>query len=212
MDKKTDKINSNKISNKPENIDVVNFRGFCNNSEAIVGQIIEKIISFVISEANKNHINREIPKECWNFMTKIINSYLNLEFISKDRDDLAQSNLVNSINKSIQHSERNMLFRDREISIANLGPIEKESDTIDNKYNKKEFDLNRLNTLESAQESEENFDNLPFETSRIDNQNNLNLIYADNINKTASFNHHLEIYFNNKYCGKNSWLMVEEPV
>lgn len=63
-------------------------RGFSNLSEQIANFMIEKIISLTLTEVARNETNRQIPKKCFLYMSNMIKSFLKLEFLPHDRDDL----------------------------------------------------------------------------------------------------------------------------
>jgi hypothetical protein len=99
---------------------VQNRRDFSTNSEAIVKDIIEKILSYTITEAFQYEIERKIPGKCWNYMHKLLDDFIHLEFIPHDRDDMNLKNdffddifqekkifSKNSLEKVAENSEEN---------------------------------------------------------------------------------------------------------
>jgi len=78
----TKEINIDNIKNK-----------FLNEADIIVNEIIEKIISFSISTDFRKNIEKNIPDSCFNFLRSAIDSYLNLNFISFDKEESNSKNL-----------------------------------------------------------------------------------------------------------------------
>ena len=77
----TKEINIDNIKNK-----------FLNEADIIVNEIIEKIISFSISTDFGKNIEKNIPDSCFNFLRSAIDSYLNLNFISFDKEESNSKN------------------------------------------------------------------------------------------------------------------------
>ena len=100
--KKTSRKYHKKSTNEPETIPEIIPNKFLNEADVIVNEIIEKIISLSISTNFNNNIEKNIPKTCFDYLRNTIDSYLNLNFISHDKED------INSNNDSII-SEQNQI-------------------------------------------------------------------------------------------------------
>ena len=70
-----------KISNK-----------FLNEANTVVNELIEKIISLSISTNFNNKIEKSIPSTCFDFLKNTVDSYLSLNFISYDKEEINTNN------------------------------------------------------------------------------------------------------------------------
>lgn len=62
--------------------------------------IIDKLISYSITDAQNNRVEQQIPFKCWDFTKKIFDNFIKLEFMPIDRDDIYMSNeLINLVSK-----------------------------------------------------------------------------------------------------------------
>ena len=61
---------------------------FLKESEIIINQIIEKIISFVITFSTRNKIEHLLPNYCFEELKQSIEILTNLDFLTHDKDDL----------------------------------------------------------------------------------------------------------------------------
>src|SRR4051812_22313225 len=81
-------MNTNRKQFVPDRPYIAENRNFTNHSEAIAQFIIEKLISYSISEAYRREVEGKIPTHCWSFMHQILDNFVKLEFIAHDRDDI----------------------------------------------------------------------------------------------------------------------------
>ncbi len=65
---------------------------FTNHSEIIAKYIIEKLISYTITNYDRNVIDQKIPNHCFEFFHRIFNDALQAEYIAYDRDDIKLKN------------------------------------------------------------------------------------------------------------------------
>ena len=101
------KLPSNKNSMKntkinviePETIPEIIPNKFLNEANIIVNDIIEKIISLSITRNIKIKIEKQIPSSCFDFLRNAIDSYLSLNFIFHDKEE------INSLNSFEQKKE-----------------------------------------------------------------------------------------------------------
>ena len=63
-------------------------------SEIVVNSILEKIISFVISNINTNIIEKKIVNFCFSEMKHKLDTIIGLQFIKHDKDDLIQKKFI----------------------------------------------------------------------------------------------------------------------
>ena len=78
---------------------------FLNESSIIVNDIIEKIISLVISSNFNNNVEKKLSFSCYNFIKSTINTYLSSSFITHDKDETYQNSFINTKNELIQEIE-----------------------------------------------------------------------------------------------------------
>ena len=111
------KLNSFTQSQIPENIN----NKFINESSTIVNDIIEKIISLVISSNFTHNIEKNLSLSCIEFVTNTLNSYLSTNFITHDKDEMGQNSFLNSKSGIIQEIEP--ISKKNEISILDSSNI-----------------------------------------------------------------------------------------
>ena len=122
MKKKVSRKNTRTNTKLMETIPEVISNKFLNEADIVVNEIIEKIISLSISLNFSNNINKNIPQSCFDFLRSTIDSYLNLNFISHDKEEINNSNNLSII------SEKN------DINIfQGIDPILKEENNDSNK-------------------------------------------------------------------------------
>ena len=131
MKKKNSRKNTRSNLNELETIPLIVHNKFLNEADIIVNELIEKIISYSISTTFNNNIERNIPQSCFDFLRNIIDSYLNLNFISHDKEE------TNSTNSSIISEQNGINI------FQGIDPILK----VDNKENKK---INNLSSTEPS--------------------------------------------------------------
>ena len=100
-------INSN--NNIPPSEAIYN--KFLNESNIIANEIIEKIISLVISSNFNNNIEKQISSSCFNFIKDTIDSYISSAFISHDKDE--------TYHESFAHVKDELIPEIEPISIKN---------------------------------------------------------------------------------------------
>ena len=156
---------------------------FTNHSEAIVNYMIEKLISLSISGERKNEINRQIPTQCWEFIHGMLNNYVMLDYISKDRDDynltsegqdmmylpvLENTTNVLGSNLTMTSKEKGVsLSKDKKISPSRIRHAD---------LNFKAFDLGTQNyhSLDSIEENESERNDLHYNEQNISDNNKSN--------------------------------------
>ena len=100
-------INSNNNIPTPEEI----YNKFLNESNIIVNEILEKIISLVISSNFNNNIEKKISSSCFNYIKDTIDSYISSAFISHDKDE--------TYHESFAHVKDELIPEIEPISIKN---------------------------------------------------------------------------------------------
>lgn len=90
---------------------------FLNESESIVKQIIEKIISLVITEVEKKKVENRIPDFCFIDMRATLEMVTGLDLITYDKDDLDQKQGLSFLNiksekgNSIHFPDEDSIFK-----------------------------------------------------------------------------------------------------
>ena len=67
---------------------------FLNESSTVVNEIIEKIISLVISTNFNNNIEKQIYSSCFDYIKDTIDAYISTAFIPHDKDETYQESFV----------------------------------------------------------------------------------------------------------------------
>ena len=88
---------------------------FLNESDIVVNEIIEKLISLAISTNFTNNINNKLSSSCYEFIKLTLDNYLSSNFIYHDIDETYQNSFNNSKSQLIPETEH--------ISIINELPI-----------------------------------------------------------------------------------------
>ena len=82
---------------------------FYNESELVSHYIIEKLISYVISELFKKEVERKISEYCYNDLLDILNDIKEVEFMEHDKDDLIKKHsLLDQISKTPKHNKNKL--------------------------------------------------------------------------------------------------------
>ena len=82
---------------------------FYNESELVSHYIIEKLISYVISELFKKEVERKISEYCYNDLLDILNDIKEVEFMKHDKDDLIKKHsLLDQISKTPKHNKNKL--------------------------------------------------------------------------------------------------------
>ena len=100
-------INSSNNIPTPDEI----YNKFLNESNIIVNEILEKIISLVISSNFNNNIEKQISSSCFNYIKDTIDSYISSAFISHDKDE--------TYHESFAHVKDELIPEIEPISIKN---------------------------------------------------------------------------------------------
>ena len=142
-----DKSNNNKIKNAnniiPEHPQIYK-PNFSTESETISRFIIEKLISFSITEYIKNKVNKILPEYCFNQIFQSLDIVTHLDFISYDKDDFPfkPKNFLKKMKSSKNLNKRIKLDLPNELEeIYN-------SEIIRNYRFDKEYDPNVQNSLD----------------------------------------------------------------
>jgi hypothetical protein len=160
------------------------YKEFYNHSETIAKDIIEKMISYTISISYQNDIERKVPEKCWNYMQKILDDFIHLEYICHDRDDyklhLESKKFLNFSHKSIKNTNR--------LESEIFGFREKDNFAL----------LNEFDTLENIENGDNNVMDFGEGKSRMRDG------FENDIEKN--------LFFDNEYQGINEWSALSEPV
>jgi len=192
------------------------FRDYSNYSEAIATYMVDKIISFAVSETFVRRVDNEIPNYCWEFTNKMITNYIRLEFIPVDRDDYNLSKEI-KIDRIIPNLESKLsIFK----ANSNLTPKDnkKPSGKIKQSDLLKNFDSQNYQSLDSMEENNieiyNNENNTSIQNKSNPHQNNdfedEKILTAQQASLT-NINNSI-IYFDNKLHGLNDWSLIEQPV
>lgn len=186
--------------------------------------IIDKLISYSITDAQNNRVEQQIPFKCWDFTKKIFDNFIKLEFMPIDRDDIYMSNeLINLVSKESKAIEPlvNTTPKDLQGLSSNKFGIEFNKPTINIKYSDMNLKVSNKENIQSLDSINENGtdtqmsiigdENLP---EKILKQNNLNKIQSyigkDSNNWNIIFPN--QIFYDNKLYGTNIWSFIEQPV
>jgi hypothetical protein len=107
-------VNSN-IMDEQNTIQETIRNKFLNESDIVVNEIIEKLISLAISSNFTNNINNQLSSSCYEFIKLTLDNYLSSNFIYHDIDETYQNSFNNSKSQLIPETEH--------ISIINELPI-----------------------------------------------------------------------------------------
>jgi len=185
-----DNFNYIKAKTNHVNLEGANYfnREFHNHSETVAKEIIEKLISYTISISYQNDIEKKVPEKCWNYMQKILDDFIHLEYICRDRDDFSlnvESKKVPSIEDNFsQNSGKNMHRLESEMF---KGLREKDNFAL----------LNEIDTFENIDGGDNNIMDFGMKYRIKDG-------FENEIDKN--------IFFDNQYQGVNEWSILPEPV
>ena len=124
---KRDSVSPNSNINIPL-IETINNK-FLNESNIIVNEIIEKIISLVISTNFNKNVENQINLSCFDYIKDTIDAYLSSTFIPHDKDETYQESFVHVKDELIPEIE----------------PI-----TIKNEYSNIDFNINNNNSYSQS--------------------------------------------------------------
>jgi len=102
---KDKKDKNNKNINNPIEIPEIIQNKFLNDSSIVVNEIIEKIISLVISTNFNEKVEKLITSSCYDFVKDTIDSYISETFISHDKDETSQESFMHTKNELIPSIE-----------------------------------------------------------------------------------------------------------
>jgi hypothetical protein len=159
--------------------------------------IIEKLISYSITEAQNNRVEEQIPLKCWDFMKKMMDSYVKLEFMPIDRDDFSMNKearllLSKESNKALGLGQFvNTIPKDREGSSNTKFMMEFNKPSSSLRFSDLNFKgftegSNNLQSLDSINES-------------ATEAQNLNFIEKDGDKITPMYKKGQEINYNQKF-------------
>ena len=104
-----------------------------NNSEIIVNNIINKIISLTISNSLKKRTDNEIPNNCYEFVRETLNNFLIPYYIFYDKDETRNEN-KNETNKSIFKSDIEIIDKELINNENNINKTGDETDIFENYF------------------------------------------------------------------------------
>jgi hypothetical protein len=161
-----------------------NPREFQNHSETVVKDLIEKFISYTVTISYQNEIEKMVPDKCWNYMQKILDNFIHLEFMSHDRDDI-NLKIEKKFTEDINHGKLSKQFL--------------RSDSAISKNFKERENFGILNEIDT-------FENIDPVENILEYENLKTLIGA------GFFENERNLFFDNKFEGINQWFAVPEPV
>ena len=92
---------------------------FLNEANTVVNELIEKIISLSISTNFNSKIESNIPSACFDYLRNTVDSYLSLNFISHDKEEINKNNF-------------SLISKNNQDIIANIEPILNEDNIKNN--------------------------------------------------------------------------------
>ena len=190
-----------------ENIPTIIFNKFSNDANIIVNELIEKIISLSISKNFNKKIENSIPSSCFDFLCNAVDSYLSLNFISYDKEEINDNNKIKEekfnenniegIEPILNNNKLNIIEPnfEEQIFFNNYNRGENNWDLMDeplsNKYDRyattlvkfKEIDKEKNNKYnkEILEEIDEEYENITTNENKNNNNNkNINEIMIRN--------------------------------
>lgn len=211
--KKNSRINTRLSIAETENIPTIIFNKFSNEANIIVNELIEKIISLSISKNFNKKIENSIPSSCFDFLCNAVDSYLSLNFISYDKEEINDNNkikeekfnenIIEGIEPILNNNKLNIIepnFEER-MFFNNYNRGENNWDLMDeplsNKYDRyattlvkfKEIDKEKNNKYnkEILEEIDEEYENITTNENKNNNNNkNINEIMIRNERKEGT--------------------------
>ena len=211
--KKNSKKNSRLSIAETENIPTIIFNKFSNEANIIVNELIEKIISLSISKNFNKKIENSIPSSCFDFLCNAVDSYLSLNFISYDKEEINDNNKIKEekfnenniegIEPILNNNKLNIIEPnfEEQIFFNNYNRGENNWDLMDeplsNKYDRyattlvkfKEIDKEKNNKYnkEILEEIDEEYENITTNENKNNNNNkNINEIMIRNERKEGT--------------------------
>ena len=205
--KKNSRINTRLSIAETENIPTIIFNKFSNDANIIVNELIEKIISLSISKNFNKKIENSIPSSCFDFLCNAVDSYLSLNFISYDKEEINDNNKIKEekfnenniegIEPILNNNKLNIIEPnfEEQIFFNNYNRGENNWDLMDeplsNKYDRyattlvkfKEIDKEKNNKYnkEILEEIDEEYENITTNENKNNNNNkNINEIMIRN--------------------------------
>ena len=196
-----------------ENIPTIIFNKFSNDANIIVNELIEKIISLSISKNFNKKIENSIPSSCFDFLCNAVDSYLSLNFISYDKEEINDNNKkkeekfnennIEGIEPILNNNKLNIIEPnfEEQIFFNNYNRGENNWDLMDeplsNKYDRyattlvkfKEIDKEKNNKYnkEILEEIDEEYENITTNENKNNNNNkNINEIMIRNEKKEGT--------------------------
>ena len=196
-----------------ENIPTIIFNKFSNDANIIVNELIEKIISLSISKNFNKKIENSIPSSCFDFLCNAVDSYLSLNFISYDKEEINDNNkikeekfnenIIEGIEPILNNNKLNIIEPnfEEQIFFNNYNRGENNWDLMDeplsNKYDRyattlvkfKEIDKEKNNKYnkEILEEIDEEYENITTNENKNNNNNkNINEIMIRNERKEGT--------------------------
>ena len=211
--KKNSRINTRLSIAETENIPTIIFNKFSNEANIIVNELIEKIISLSISKNFNKKIENSIPSSCFDFLCNAVDSYLSLNFISYDKEEINDNNkikeekfnenIIEGIEPILNNNKLNIIEPnfEEQIFFNNYNRGENNWDLMDeplsNKYDRyattlvkfKEIDKEKNNKYnkEILEEIDEEYENITTNENKNNNNNkNINEIMIRNERKEGT--------------------------
>ena len=211
--KKNSRINTRLSIAETENIPTIIFNKFSNDANIIVNELIEKIISLSISKNFNKKIENSIPSSCFDFLCNAVDSYLSLNFISYDKEEINDNNKIKEekfnenniegIEPILNNNKLNIIEPnfEEQIFFNNYNRGENNWDLMDeplsNKYDRyattlvkfKEIDKEKNNKYnkEILEEIDEEYENITTNENKNNNNNkNINEIMIRNERKEGT--------------------------
>lgn len=191
----------------------LNDREFSNMSETIAKDIIEKLISYTVTISYQNDIERKVPEKCWNYMQKILDDFIHLEYISHERDDI-NLNLNSNMNIVSNTSQLNQNFNSFFNSNLNLDKkLNMTEENITNQNMFRHFNRMEKENMKIFKSDKDNFAVLnEFDTFENDNGENNMMDFGGGFKGRNESDSNRVLFFDNKFEGFNFWSSVKEPV
>ena len=211
--KKNSRRNTRLSIAETENIPTIIFNKFSNEANIIVNELIEKIISLSISKNFNKKIENSIPSSCFDFLCNAVDSYLSLNFISYDKEEINDNNKkkeekfnennIEGIEPILNNNKLNIIEPnfEEQIFFNNYNRGENNWDLMDeplsNKYDRyattlvkfKEIDKEKNNKYnkEILEEIDEEYENITTNENKNNNNNkNINEIMIRNERKEGT--------------------------
>ena len=211
--KKNSRGNARLSVAETENIPTIIFNKFSNEANIIVNELIEKIISLSISKNFNKKIENSIPSSCFDFLCNAVDSYLSLNFISYDKEEINDNNkkkeekfnenIIEGIEPILNNNKLNIIEPnfEEQIFFNNYNRGENNWDLMDeplsNKYDRyattlvkfKEIDKEKNNKYnkEILEEIDEEYENITTNENKNNNNNkNINEIMIRNERKEGT--------------------------